>query len=113
MRKIITLCLFVFALFLGTQTTVAQNTKLEAKKEINAVASTKAKALKQHIKFDKNQQNGIYEALKTYGQGMASLEGKPTSEEEVAKIEKQLDDKVKSILNDEQYQLYKAYNLEN
>ena len=41
------------------------------------------------------------------------MEGKDITEEEDAKIEKQLDDKIKSILSTEQYESYKAYALEN
>ena len=41
MKKVITLCLFAFAMILGSQTLVAQNSKLDTMKEINAAASKK------------------------------------------------------------------------
>ena len=113
MKKIITLCLFVFAMFLGNQSLAAQNSKLEIKKEINAEASKKTEALRKFVKFSNDQRDEIYTALKLYGQNRAQLESKPINEEDEAKIEKQLDDKVKAVLSEEQYERYKLYNAEN
>lgn len=113
MKKIVTLCLFVFAMFLGNHSVTAQNSKLETKKEINAAASKKTEALRLFIKFDNDQRDEIYDALKLYGQNRALLESKPINEEDEARIEKQLDDKVKAVLTEEQYERYKLYNAEN
>ncbi|GAA4244209.1 MULTISPECIES: hypothetical protein [Winogradskyella] len=109
MKKVITLCLFVFALFLGTQTTVAQNSKIEINKEINAKAATKTEALRKHIKFDKEQRNEIYSALKAYEQSKVRISNNPVSEDEKAKIEKQLNDKIKKILSEEQFERYLTF----
>ncbi|MBC3847520.1 hypothetical protein H8K90_14075 [Winogradskyella echinorum] len=113
MKKVITLCLFAFVMILGTESIMAQNSKLENRVEVNTEASEKTEALRKHIKFTNDQRDQIYNALKVYGQAKASIKGKPSTEEEKAKIEKQLDDKVKLILSDEQYERYKAYILEN
>jgi len=92
---------------------MAQNSKLESRIEINDFASKKTEALRKYVKFTNEQRDQIYIALKTYGQAKASIEGKPENEEEDAKIEKQLDDKVKEILSDEQYDRYKTYSEED
>jgi hypothetical protein len=113
MKKVITLCLFAFAMILGSQTLVAQNSKLDTMKEINAAASKKTESLRKYVKFSNDQRDQVYDALKLYGQSRANMEGKDITEEEDAKIEKQLDDKIKSILSTEQYESYKAYALEN
>ncbi|NRD21625.1 hypothetical protein HNV10_00125 [Winogradskyella litoriviva] len=113
MKKVITLCLFAFAMLIGSQTLVAQNSKLETMKEINAEAAKKTETLRKYVKFDNDQRDEVYEALKLYGQSRANLEGKDITDEEDAKIEKQLDDKIKSILSEQQYESYKAYVLEN
>ncbi|MDN3493814.1 hypothetical protein [Winogradskyella bathintestinalis] len=113
MKKVITVCLFTFALFLSHQSVVAQNSKLDAKKEINAEASTKTEALRKYVKFDNNQRDEIYIAFRTYGQEMVSSNNKSISKEEVTKYKNRLDDKIKSILNDDQYARYKAYLSEN
>ena len=49
MKKIITLGLFVFAMFLGTESIAAQSNTLE----VNTKASEKTEALRKYIKFDK------------------------------------------------------------
>ncbi|MUU78910.1 hypothetical protein [Winogradskyella endarachnes] len=113
MKKLITLCLFAFAMFFGSQTLTAQNSKLDAMKKINATAAKKTESLRIHVKFGPEQRDDVYEALKHYGQSIANLEGKDVSAEENAKIEKQLDDKIKSILSEEQYELYKTFDSEN
>ena len=113
MKNVITLCLFAFVMILGSESVMAQNSKLENRIEINTVASKKTEALRKYVKFTSEQRDQVYNALKAYGQAKASLEGKPENEEEDAKIEKQLDDKIKSILSDEQYDRYKTYSEEN
>ena len=49
MKKIITLCIFVFALFIGTASVTAQN-----KLEINDEASVKTERLRKLLKFKIN-----------------------------------------------------------
>ena len=113
MKKVITLCLFAFIMILGTESVKAQNSKLENRIEINTIASKKAEALRIYVKLSTDQRNEVYTALKVYGQAKASIKGKPENEEEDAKIEKQLDDKVKTILSNEQYERYKTYSEED
>ena len=114
MKKVITLCLFAFAMLIGSQTLVAQSSKLEIQKEINAEASTKTEALRKQLKFGDDQRDEIYNALKTYGQGKVALAASATTnKEDELKLEKQLDDKVKSVLSDEQYAQYKLIVAEN
>ena len=55
MKKIITLCLFAFALLIGGQNAFAQNTL-----EINAEANTKTKELRKVIKFDQDKMQAVY-----------------------------------------------------
>ena len=108
MKKVITLCLFAFILILGSESVMAQSTP--NKIEINAEASTKTEALRKYVKFDKDQRNEIYTALQAYGNQKATLNnGTTLSEESVARLEKELDDKVKEILTQDQYERYKAY----
>ncbi|NRD19437.1 hypothetical protein HNV08_05210 [Winogradskyella eckloniae] len=113
MKKVITLCLFAFALLLGSQTMVAQNSKLELMKEINAAANKKTEALRKYVKLTNEQRDEIYEALKVYGQNRANVADQPINEEDNAKIEQQLNDKVQAILSDEQYERYKTFVAEN
>ncbi|EDP72237.1 hypothetical protein FBALC1_14087 [Flavobacteriales bacterium ALC-1] len=110
MKKVVTLCLFALVMVLGTESVMAQNSKLENRIEINTEASEKTEALRKYVKFTNEQRDEIYNALKVYGQAKASTKDKPLNEEENAKIEKQLDDKVKIILSEEQYERYKEYN---
>ena len=108
MKKVITLCLFAFIMILGSESLIAQSTP--NKIEINAEASTKTEALRQHVKFNKDQRNEIYTALQAYGNQKAAINnGTTPSEESVARLEKELDDKIKEILSEEQYERYKAY----
>lgn len=107
MKKIITLCLFVFALFLGSQTMVAQNSKLTNKIEVNNIASEKTEALRKFIKFNESQRDGVYQALREYTQATISAEKiETTSQDEIKKIELRLESKMKDILTEDQYKKY-------
>lgn len=113
MKKIITLCLFVFALFFGTQTAVAQNSKLEMKKEVNTQAAEKTEALRKFVKFDNNQRDQIYEAIREYTHDNYLIKKQNVAEEGVAKkaemLEEQLETRMKTILNAEQFERYKHF----
>lgn len=112
MKKVITLCLFAFVMILGTESVTAQATP--NKIEINAEASSKTEALRKSIKFTDEQRDQIYTALQAYGKRKAIIyKGTTPSKESVAKLEKELDDKVKAILSEEQYEGYKAFIAEN
>lgn len=114
MKKTIALCLFVLATFLGTQSVVAQETALQNTKEINAKASEKTEALRKFIKFDNTKRDQVYEAYKTYNQAKASLKrDKITDKKAVEKVEKQLNDQIKGILNEEQFERYKLFLEQN
>ena len=105
MKKVITLCLFVFAMFLGTTSATAQN-----KIEINTEASETTETLRKLLKFDNTQRDNIYDAYKEFGKAKANLKNsKLVSDEAVMKIKKRLTDKIETILNEEQFEGYKAY----
>jgi len=111
MKKVITLCLFVFALVLGTPSAVAQNTKLVDKIEINSQAAEKTEALRKFIKFNDTQRDLVYEALREYTQANFSIKDQTVVEEGVVeKIETELETRMKSILNDEQFERYKVFS---
>ncbi|MDC0007407.1 hypothetical protein OAE07_05525 [Winogradskyella sp.] len=105
MKKVITLCLFVFAMFLGTDSATAQN-----KIEINTEASETTETLRKLLKFNNTQRDNIYDAYKEYGKAHANLTSSRTvTEEAVTKLKKRLTDKVEAILNEEQFEGYKAF----
>ncbi|WP_439152191.1 hypothetical protein [Winogradskyella sp.] len=105
MKKIITLCLFAFVMILGTESVMGQS-----KIEVNAEASEKTEALRKYVKFDNDQRDLVYEALKEYVQANVNLKKVTENKTEVkAKIEKQFDDKIRSILTQEQYERYLTF----
>lgn len=109
MKKIITLCFFAFAMFLGTDTANAQSNKIE----INAVAAEKTEALRQHIKFNDDQRDKVYLALQEYTQSSVDLaNANIDNEEAVEKIELLLVNKMKEILTQEQFERYKTFQEE-
>ncbi len=110
MKKIITLCLFVVAMFAGNHPIEAQNTKLKNKMEINAEASEKTEALRKFIKFSDEQSDRVYQTLREYT--IASLgvdKNNAADEAEVKKIEERLETKMKNILTEEQFARYKEF----
>ena len=111
MKKVITLCLFVFAMFISNQSVVAQNSKLVDKIEVNAKAAEKTEALRKFIKFNDTQRDQVYEALREYNQMSFAIKKQTVVEEGVVeKIETQLETKMKSILTDEQFERYKTFS---
>jgi len=104
MKKIITFCAFALIMILGVQNITAQNQNLI---EINTIAFEKTDELRKVIKFDNTQRDKIFEAFKVYQKHITGLNN---SEETKKKIEKIFDEKMKTILNDEQYQRYKDLN---
>ena len=102
MKKIITLCLFAFALLIGGQNAFAQNTL-----EINTEANTKTKELRKVIKFDQDKMQAVYEALQEYGVAFKKISNNlSANEERLTKINEHLDNRLKDIFTDEQYQKY-------
>ena len=109
MKKIITICLFAFAMVLGTQTVAAQS-----KVEINSIASKKTQELKKAIKFNSDTEDKVYQTYQMYEQKMANLEkiiasGETVADEDKEKINNMLNDKFRTIFTPEQYKLYLEY----
>jgi hypothetical protein len=110
MKKIITLCLFVFAMFIGNQSIVAQNSKLINKVEINSIAAEKTEALRKFVKFSDSQRDRVYLALREYTIANMTIEKQNNEAEgEVKKIEERLESKMKGILTEEQFIRYKEF----
>lgn len=105
MKKIITLCLFAFAMLLGTQSVTAQNNLVE----VNAEASEKTEALRKYIKFDNDQRDQVYLAIQEFTKVKMSAK---KDEASMKKAESNLEDKMKAILSEEQYERYKTYSEE-
>lgn len=102
MKKIITLCLFAFAFLISSQNTFAQNTL-----EINAEANTKTKELRKVIKFDQDKMQAVYEALQEYGVAYKKISANlSANDERLKKINNHLDNRLKDIFTDEEYQKY-------
>ncbi|WP_298897426.1 hypothetical protein [uncultured Psychroserpens sp.] len=102
MKKLITLCIFAMALLFSTQDVTAQNTL-----EINEVANTKTKELRKKIKFEQNKMDDVYKAYQAYGIAYKKISGNlEGNKDRLEKIEKVLDEKLKTILTPEQYHNY-------
>ncbi|WP_426429403.1 hypothetical protein ACPX19_07555 [Winogradskyella sp. HB-48] len=113
MKKVITLCVFVFAMFIGSQTLTAQNTKLEDKLEINAKASEKTQTLDRYLKFDNNQKDEVYEALRLFlSTELSQSRDENTLPGEIEKNKMRLETQMKEILNEEQFSKYKTLSEE-
>lgn len=109
MKKLMTLCLFAFAMILGTQTITAQSMI-----EVNSLASEKTQELKKVIKFDSDTEDLVYKTFQTYLQKKESLQkitdsGATVSTEDRSKIENMLSDKFKSIFTEDQFNRYMAF----
>ncbi|MGB0981446.1 MAG: hypothetical protein ACPGUH_05025 [Winogradskyella sp.] len=107
MKKVITLCFFVFAMVFSTASLSAQN-----KIEINAEASEQMEVLRQRIKFNDEQKEDVYQAYKEFGTAKAKLNKSATQKvSDVENIKKQLQIKMKNILTEEQFEIYKGLTL--
>ena len=104
MRKLITLCFFAFALVCSTQGLDAQNIK-----EINGFASEKAKEIRKVIKIDNNQLEEVYQAYKEFQTNYVKLSDDiDGNQKQIKKLNAILDEKLKDILNEEQFDKYLA-----
>ncbi|NRR90381.1 hypothetical protein HSX10_02235 [Winogradskyella undariae] len=118
MKKIITLCLFVFALFLGTQSAVAQNSNLEVKKKTNTIVNAKAaketKALRKIVGFEKVQMDDVYEVIREYTYHTYLIENPDLTQgkepKKMATVNEELDNNMKSVLTEEQFKRFKNYH---
>lgn len=109
MKKLITLCVFVFALFLGTESVSAQTNKLE----VNTKASEKTEALRKYIKFDNDQRDQVYLAIQEYTQATMDLKkAKVVKKDAQKKINELLESKMQEILTEEQFERYKSFTEE-
>jgi predicted nucleic acid-binding Zn-ribbon protein len=109
MKKIITLCVFAFALLFSTQGIEAQN-----KLEINAAASEKAKDIRKTIKINNDQLEEVYQAYKEFELAYSKISGNiEANQERLEKINNLLDEKLKAVMTEEQFekylQIYRTY----
>ena len=115
MKKIITLCLFVFALFLGTQTAVAQNSNTD--KEANAIIEANAikttKGLIKFVRLEKDKTEEVYEVIKEHTSDLYFIENENLTEKEVfirtTATNETLDNKMKVLLNKVQFERFKRF----
>jgi methionine-rich copper-binding protein CopC len=110
MKKIITLCLFVFALTLCTNNIAAQDIT-----EIRAVSAAQTKVLRNEIKMmTSEQKEQVYETYKVYNTKKAALVTNGTSTTESTKKNKdELFLTMKKILNKEQFDIFQVIFKEN
>lgn len=102
MKKLITLCLFAFALLFNAQHITAQNTL-----EINAQANIKTKELRKVIKFEDTKMQDVYEAYQNYGIAYKKISSNLAGNaDRLEKINTVLDEKLRGILTEEQYVSY-------
>ena len=115
MKKIITLCLFVFALLLGTQTAVAQdsNTGKEANAIIEAKAIKTTKGLIKFARLEKDKTEEVYKIVTKYTSDLYFIENDNLTEKEVfirtTATNETLDTKMKALLNKEQFERFKRF----
>jgi len=118
MKKIITLCLFVFALFLGTQAVEAQNNNLEVNKKIDAIVTAKAvketEALRKIVRFEKVQMDDVYEVIREYTLDTYLIENPELNQgkepKKITTVNEELNNQMKSVLTGEQFKRFKNYN---
>ncbi|WP_458627654.1 hypothetical protein [Winogradskyella sp. PC D3.3] len=115
MKKIITLCLFVFALVLGTQTAVAQDSKFGSEKEINAIVNAKAakktESLIKFVGYEKHLSETVYDAVREHTYDTYLIELQHLTEEEgsskkLKEINAKLENRMKAILTKAQFERY-------
>lgn len=110
MKKIFLLSLFTFCL-LSTTNVIAQNTL-----EINNVASEITAELKKEIKFNTEQEHQVYDAYVLYKKRISAIEinnNASSISQEKKKAYSQLHVAIKTILTDEQYELFKDIEKRN
>ncbi|MCK7588984.1 hypothetical protein M0G43_00200 [Subsaxibacter sp. CAU 1640] len=109
MKKIITLCLFAFAMVLGTQSINAQSMV-----EVNSLAAKKTQELKKAVKFNTETEEAVYETYQTYVKKQMSFEkvaanGGTVTAEEKEKVEKMLTEKFRAIFTAEEFQRFQDF----
>ena len=109
MKKIITLCLFTFAMLLGTHTMMAQSVV-----QVNKLASEKTMELRKFVKFDAKTQNTVYTAYqeyiqRTYTTSDMVAKGTTPSAQDIEKANGLFAEKLKSVFTAEEYDRYVSY----
>ena len=115
MKKIITLCLFAFALLLGTQTAAAQDSKTD--KEANAIIEANAikttKGLIKFVRLEKDKTEEVYEIVTEHTSALYFIENENSTDKEsfikTTAANEKLDNQMKTLLNKEQFNRYKAF----
>ncbi len=103
MKKLISLTVLSLALFIGSASAFAQNSK-----DINSIAAEKAAILQKSLKLNDTTQEELYKAFKVYGNDIARLKNTKTADsQDLEKVESKLEMKLKSILSEENYLIYK------
>lgn len=107
MKKLFTLCIFVFALFLGTETVSAQ----DATKMPEVIAKEKTYKLSQEFGLSGEQQRLVWRAFLAREQAKLEVAEGSYSEAEIKNIYKKVDDSfhtsMQKYLGDEQYEKFK------
>ncbi|WP_026753899.1 hypothetical protein [Sediminibacter sp. Hel_I_10] len=102
MKKYITLCLFTLALAFSSQNIMAQTSI-----EVGKAANEKTKELRKVIKIDDSKMEDIFQAYKTYNETYLKIEDNlEAHKEQLKKINGILDERLKEILNEEQFVKY-------
>lgn len=107
MKKLATLCIFILALFWGTETTFAQ----DATKMPEAIAKEKTYKLSQEFGLDGDQQRLVWRAFLAREKAKQEIAEGNYSEAETKNIFKKIDDSfftsMQKYLGDEQYEKFK------
>lgn len=103
MKKIITICLFAFAMVLNTNTLAAQDTD-----PVRTASTKQTKKLSSKIKTMSSQQTEqIYEAFKNYNKKKAIIDQSSNSENNLSlQNEERLNIHMKKILTAEQFEIF-------
>lgn len=108
MKKLLTLCLFTMALFLGTQSISAQ----DYAKSPEAIAKEKTYKLTQEFGLDGNQQRLIWRAFLSREKAKQEIANGSFSEEEIKNINVKVDDSFQTSmeqnLSAQQYEKFKS-----
>ncbi|MDT0559077.1 hypothetical protein RM697_10480 [Ichthyenterobacterium sp. W332] len=107
MKKIITLCFFVFAIAFGSQNAFAQDNVFKEK------AYQKTEQLKRTVKFSADQREQVVAVLTKYYKYASREASTPEiAEQRLTKISKYVDERLKEILTEEQFQAFKKAKLD-
>lgn len=101
--KKLSLFVLLFTLFAASSTVVAQN-----KIEVNAAAAEQTEELRKQLKFSDEQRDQVYEVCKEYQAAYRTLSvDLQANKEWKSKIDTRFENKLSSILSEEQFNHYK------